>query len=186
MPNYPPEMADLSAPRLVHWMPPRRVTEVGPTWSRHRITLTHQPLVWYPAYTWGSNTFQSTRDRLPDVAAATTPGYTAYAPVILTVGGAVATDRTNYQSAEAPALSDYTVTNRIDYYLDGRTLVTNVAFETLTLSSTAVVVTYTSLSTCVQLVVRLRTNTTKRATTTPTVDAYTIALRPGIHPHQTE
>ena len=183
MPNYPPELADLTAPRLSQWLAPRRITEVGPTWTGHRITLSHQPLVWYSAYNWGTNTFQATRDRLADIAAVGTSGYTPYAPIVLTIQGQAATDKTNYQSREAPALSDYAVTNRVDYYLDGRTLVTNVSVATLPFSASAITVTYTSLSTRVQLVARLRTNTTKVSTTAPSVDAYTIRLQPGLHPH---
>lgn len=183
MPNYPPDLVDLTAPRLTQWLSPRRLTDVGPAWIGHRITLSHQPLVWYPAYTWADNTFQATRDRLPDVAAIGTSGYTPYAPIVLTVEGQTATDRTDYRSNEAPSLSDYGITHRIDYYLDGRTLVTNVAFATLSIPRTAVTVTYTSLTTRVQIVARLRTNTTKQSTVAPSIDAYTVQVRPGLHPH---
>ena len=184
MPNYPPDLVDLSAPRLVHWLSPRRMTEVGPTWIGHRITLSHQPFVWYPAYQWADNTFRATRARLPDVADIETAGYTPYAPIVLTVGGQTALDKTDYRSHEAPPLSDYTVTRRIEYYLDGRSLVTNATFATVALSLTGVVVTYTSVSTRVQIVARMRTNTTSQSTTAPNIDAYTVQLRPGLHPHQ--
>jgi hypothetical protein len=176
---YPPEYADPTRQRIPAWIPPRRVTQNAPRWEGKVIYLKHQPTVWYPAYDWTNGNFYAIDTLITNVDTAST----GYAPVILTVDGIVVTDRTNYRSFEKPQLSDWDVTRRIEYYLDGRTLITNIRFDRLSISADAVLVEYTSVTDGVRIRGKLRNNTRSESNNSPEVESISINLQSGLHPH---
>lgn len=184
MPAFPPQYVDLSCPRLETFLPPRRVTETSPAWQDRVIRLAHQPLVWYPAYFWSENSFKNIASTLSDIRPSNDSTSIPYVPIVLTVQGTIVRDRTDYRSFEAPQLADYRITRRIEYYLNGRTLITNIEFGVLSIPSSAVTVTYTSLADGVRLRALLRTNRPGETTTAPHVDVYSVQLIPGLHPHK--
>lgn len=182
MPEFPPEYADLSAPRLSSWIPPRTVTIIAPDWRLNTIVLPSQPVVLYENYVWDTNDFLYTSERLTNQVLATQSGAVKYTPVILTIEGEVATDRTDYRSNESPQMADYEVTRRVEYYLDGKRLHTNVEFERLNIDASTVIVKYTHITDAVALEIELRAQGTSGSDMGPAVDAYTIHMSPRVHP----
>jgi len=108
---------------------------------------------------------------------------TGYVPVTLTIQGIIVTDRTDYRSFEKPQLTDWDVTRRIEYYIDGRTLITNVRFDRIETPSDAILVQYTSVTDGIRLRSKLRNNTSAESNQTPVVNSVSVNLQPGLHPH---
>jgi len=175
----PPEYLDPTKPRLTNWIPPRVVTETSPRWEGLNIHLKHQPSVWYPAYNWDKKRFYATSGLVTNVD----KDALGYTPIILSVQGVVVTDRTDYRSFEKPQLSDWDVTRRVEYYMDGRTLITNIRFDRLDVTMDMVFVQYTSITDGIRLRAKLRTNTNSESNQTPRVDSVSVNLQPGFHPH---
>ena len=184
MPTFTPERANLSSPNLRAWLTPRYVTETSPDWRGRRIKLNHQPFILYDAYKWLTNTFNGVRATLNNIQPAGTEGYIPFVPVTLKVGGLIVTDRTDYRSQEAPHFQDYSITQRIEYYMNGRELITNVSFETLDIPPSAINVTYAHLTDGVTLRCVLRTNTPGISGNGPSVDGYQVQIISGLHPHK--
>jgi hypothetical protein len=181
---YPPEYADPTRQRITNWVPPRVVSQINPKWEGTVIHLKHQPSVWYPAYDWNLTKFHSINTLVTNVDTTTDLLVRPrYAPVTLTIGGIVVIDSTDYRSFERPKLADWDVTRRIEYYLDGRTLITNVRFDRLEISSGSVLVEYTSITDGVRLRSKLRNNTNAESNITPEVESVSVNLQPGLHPH---
>jgi hypothetical protein len=176
---YPPEYADPTKLRITNWVPPRLVTEHAPRWEGRIIHLKHQPNVWYPAFNWDKNRFYGTNTLITNVD----KDALGYVPITLTILGVEVTDKTDYRSFEKPQLSDWNITRRIEYYMDGRTLVTNVRFDRLELSPDSVLVQYTSVSDGIRLRCKMRSNKSSESNRTPEVESVSVNLQPGLHPH---
>ena len=182
MPTFPPERVDLSSPPLKSWLGLSRVTENNPDWVGRVIRLKDQPYVNYDAYDWVTGNFKAVANSLDDIRDTAGSGYVTYTPIALRVQGQIATDKTDYRSKEAPHLSDYTITQRVEYYLDGNQLITNVPLDSLGLTSSAVTVTYTHMTDGVRLHVVMRTNRSGEADQSPRINRYRLDFITGFHP----
>jgi hypothetical protein len=181
MPQYTPETADLSAPRIESWVPPRTTTIVSPAWIGRRVTLPLQPTVWLPAYNWSDNTFKIVGNAITYYDAENTANASTYEPMRFIVEGEETTDKTDYRSKEAPQLSEYNITRNIEYYVDGKELITNIDFESLEISADAVVVIYTTTVDHVRVRINMRNQYQFNAQAPPIIDSYTLHLTPKMH-----
>jgi hypothetical protein len=182
MPQFPPIYADLSAPNIAYWLPPREITERSPRWDGKTIWLSHQPIVWYDNYIWHEDRFRRVDGGSIVLGVADgTVNSKIYEPIVLTVAGTNALDKTNYRSKESPRLSDYSNTGIVEFYLNGKKLITNVYFEQLNVSRSTVSVQYTHLTDGVRVEAKMMAQSNGNS---PIIDDYTIHLYPQVHPHQ--
>ena len=183
MPQFPPEIANLSTPNLRSWIPPRTIKVVGPEFSGNTIYLPEQPSIWYSTYVWSSNTFKEVS---ADTAAYYSPradhSIGAHEPIRLQIEGNFLTDKTDYRSKEPPYLAEYGITRRIEYYLDGKKIITNVDLDTLNLNPDSIIVIYTATCGKIRLIIDLWKDQTSQTSKGPTIDSYTVHLYRAIHP----
>jgi hypothetical protein len=140
------------------------------------------PSIWLDAYNWADNTFKQIGDTISYTTPDTGDTSNRYEPIILTVQGREATNRTDYRTSDSPELSDYDLTSEIEFYADGIFLITNVEFEVLGIPRDSVVTTYTGIVDAIKIRTKLFQVSTPTAPTIPGVDSYTVELNPVIYP----
>lgn len=182
MPQFPPTIANLSSPRIRSWIPPRIIKVVGARYEGKIIYLPTVPSVWYEAYNWSTGAFGNV---------GYTPAYSStllgdstgpYEPVRVQIEGTVTVDKTNYSTVDTPTLSEYGVTRRIEYYLNGDKIITNIDLDTLNLNTDSIVVTYTVTCDKLRLIIDLWQDSINETGKGVSVDYYSLSLFEEIHP----